>query len=839
MAEYTPMMMQYLQVKEKLQDAIVFYRLGDFYEMFFEDAKVASKELDLVLTGRNAGQEEKVPMCGVPFHAANTYLQRLVSKGYKVAIVEQLEEAGSSKGIVKRDVIKIVTPGTMLPDEQNEKDVVTLASIYDYGYGYYLCIVDLSTGETIGCDVSYNSLDVKAIAYKNNIKEFICQSDFNQEMIDMFKEMNIIVSFFEDAMLENRYLKHLSSMDDVKVIHSYGLLINYLELTQKRVIDHLQTLKYEDVNEKLKMDYNTILNLELVRSLKNDSKSETLWSFMDHTSSSMGSRLLRKLIEHPLVNQNEIEKRLDQITTIKNDLLCMNQLKKSLENIYDLQRLIAKVALGSSNPIDLVRLLKTLEEVPNIKLLLKKYEVFHELLDFEEFEALKDRLENALVEQVPVSIKDGGVFKEGYDVELDRLNALSNGGKDWILELEQREKEKTGIKNLKIGYNRVFGYYIEISKGQLNQVKDEFGYIRKQTLTNQERFITQELKEKEDEILKAQENALKKEYLLYEELLAYIKDFLNKLQHLAMRLAYIDCLLSLAILANQPGYQRPTFHEYRLDIKQGRHPILNKLMKHGKFVANDCFMEHDDVLMITGPNMGGKSTYMRQLALLVIMGQIGSYLPCVSATLPIFDQIFTRIGASDDILSGQSTFMVEMNEANYALKHASKNSLILFDEIGRGTSTYDGMSLAQAMIEYIANHIKAKTLFSTHYHELTSLENQFDNIKNYHVLVHEKDHHVTFMYKVVKGKADKSYGINVARLASLPSKVIARASALLNELEGQRKVVMQSFDLFQEESVPFEYEEVIDTLKHVDVNRLTPMDALLLINKLKKDIQDE
>lgn len=836
MAEYTPMMKQYLEVKANLEDALVFYRLGDFYEMFFEDAKIASKELDLVLTGRNAGQDEKVPMCGIPFHAVNSYLPKLVNRGYKVAIVEQLEDPSSAKGIVKRDVIRIVTPGTIMGDDILEKESICICAIHDYGYGWALSINDMSTGETTCLTLEHKLPELRAALLKNNVKEVVVKDNLDVSIVNSIKDLNIVISICNISNLDARYHDLYENIDDTRIIESYGMLINYLESTQKRMIDHLQPIIIENKDEYLKMDYNTILNLELVNPLRSESKGDTLWSFMDRCQSAMGARLLRKMIEKPLYNVESINQRLDQVTVLKNNIIAMQDLKKSLSNIYDLQRLIAKLATKTSSPNDCVRLLKTLDEVPVIQGILRDFNEFSELIDFDDCQDLNDILKRAIVDNPPSTFKDGGIFKKGYDAELDELIEISKGGKNWIIGQENKEKERTGIKTLRIGYNRVFGYYIEVSKGQIDQIKEEYGYVRKQTLANQERYITQELKEKEDEILHAEEKAIRKELALYDELVNKIKEYLFKLQKIGNRLAYIDCLCSLALLASEYGYVRPTFNETQLNIVDGRHPILDNMMKKTKYVSNSCLMDNDDVIIITGPNMGGKSTYMRQIALIVIMAQVGSYVPCTSLKLPLFDQIFTRIGASDDILSGQSTFMVEMNEANNALMNATDKSLIIFDEIGRGTSTYDGMSLAQAMIEYIASCIKAKTLFSTHYHELTSLQDSFDNIKNYHVLVHEENDHVTFMYKVSKGKADKSYGINVARLAHLPESVLNRAKDLLKDLENDSKVIQQSFGYVEMVKEDPKDSLIVEKLKLVDVNNLTPLEALTLVNELKKDI---
>lgn len=840
MEQYTPMMQQYLQVKKNYQDALVFYRLGDFYEMFFDDAKIASYELDLVLTGRSAGVPDRVPMCGVPHHAVTSYIQRLVSKGFKVAIVEQLEDPSQATGIVKRDVIKVVTPGTIMDEMFDEKASVYISSIIDYQFGYALAICEMTTGETTATLIKHNLAVLQQTLLKNNIREIVIHESFDEKFLKSVRELSsITISFCEESQIEEEYRPLCDQVEDTHILESYGLLLNYLCATQKRMLHHLQTVIVENENQVLYMDYSTQQNLELVTPLRYLSKTETLWSFLDQCQSSMGSRLLKKWIEHPLVDETKITLRQDRIGYLIDHFMIRSDLKDHLKQIYDLQRLIARVAYGSANAVDCVRLQKTLSQVPDIFSLLKDSLYFNEYRKIDFCVPLNELLKSAFVENPPVSVKEGGIFNEGYHATLDEYRLAQHDGKKWILDLENREKERTGIKNLKIGYNRVFGYYIEVSKGNVSLVQDDFGYVRKQTLTNCERYITQELKEKEDVILHAEERSIRLETQLFQELLEEIRTFLPKLQKLSLALANIDVYYALSNLCSDYGYVRPVFNQEKsILIEEGRHPILDKKLVNHHYVSNSLKMDEIQcVTIITGPNMGGKSTYMRQTALIVILAQMGCYVPAKKANLFIFDKIFTRIGASDDILGGQSTFMVEMNEANNALQLATERSLILFDEIGRGTSTYDGLALAQAMIEYIATCIHAKTLFSTHYHELTALDETLNNVNNVHVEVHEENDHVTFMYRVKKGKADRSYGINVARLAKLPDTILSRAKDLLGQLESKKRIVQQSIEIVEMIKTPNDHKEVIEMLESIDPNQLTPIQALSFIEALKKQLK--
>lgn len=836
-ATYTPMMKHYLELKEQHEDAIIFYRLGDFYEMFFEDAKTASSELDLVLTGRNAGVEERVPMCGIPHHAAKGYIQRLIQKGYKVAIVEQLEDSALAKGLVKRDVIKIVTPGTIMDEVSDEKTTVYIASLHDFQFGLAVILCEMTTGELRAQLIDKHVMAIQKVLLGNNVREIVIQEKFDKKIVKMIEEMQTItVSFHNDNALKEEYRHLLNGIEDDRVETAFGVLTNYLDETQKRNMAHLNAVEMVYENDFLQMDFSTKQNLELTSSLRSNSRSQTLWSFLDKCRSSMGSRLLKKWIEYPLVDTAMINRRLDAVEYLNDNFITKDELREHLGFVYDMERLSARVAYGSANPRDILRLIKTLEHTPQI------FELFHDCSAYEEFQSidpcreLYDMIEGAIIDNPPLTLKDGGVFVESYNEELDQVREIGKNGKNWILELENKERERTGVKSLKIGYNRVFGYYIEVTKTNLDSIKDEFGYVRKQTLTNAERFITQELKDKEDAIVHAQERSIRLEAELFNHLLNQIKVYLPKLHDLSHALATIDALYALAEISSENGYTRPQFHTgHSIHMKEARHPILDRMMKTTRYVSNDLEMgEDNDILMITGPNMGGKSTYMRQTVLLVIMAQIGCFVPAKKAEMPIFDQIFTRIGASDDIMSGQSTFMVEMIEANNALQNATANSLILFDEIGRGTSTYDGMALAQAMIEYIIRNIKAKTLFSTHYHELTEMAEKNAGIRNVHVDVHEEDDKVTFLYRVLDGKADKSYGINVARLAHLPSSVLERAKLILDNLELQPNMVKEVKPPLVIEKENPQHMQIINQVKQVDVNKMTPMEAMQFLYELKE-----
>ncbi|MBR2544895.1 MAG: DNA mismatch repair protein MutS [Erysipelotrichaceae bacterium] len=831
-AQYTPMMTHYLEIKKAYPDTLVFYRLGDFYEMFFDDAKTASHELDLVLTGRNAGAEERVPMCGVPYHAVKSYIQRLIVKGYKVAIVEQLEDPANKEGIiVKRDVIRVVTPGTAIDEIMDEKANNYLAAICDYDYGYALAVTEITTGESKLLNISHDYDVLKQTILANDIREVVVPGNFRNMSLKNFVTVSVCE---EDSLLPD--YKHLyEDVEDVHLLNAIGRLLNYLEATQKRGMQYIDRFTLEDNRKYLLMDYSTMQNLELVDASRTNSKAITLWSFLDKCRSAAGSRQLKKWIQKPLRDVDKINQRLDLIAYLKKHYIEREELKEHLSQLYDLERLIARVSYGNANGRDILRLQKSLDAVPRIMALVRKSGIYSEFDELDLCDGLREKLQNCIVDEPPVSTHQGGIFKDGYDPQLDELRKAQREGQNWIVELERTEKERTGIKTLKVGYNKVFGYYIEVSKGMVSQVKEEWGYQRKQTLTTGERYITRRLKEKEDAILHAEERAIRLESELFDQLINDIKGYLTSLQKLAIALAVIDANFALSEISSNNGYIRPSFNEERiLDIKEGRHPILEKVGSL-QYVPNDVKMDDKHpVQIITGPNMGGKSTYMRQAALLVIMAQLGCFVPAKKASMPIFDAIYTRIGSTDDILAGQSTFMVEMIEANNALKNATRDSLIIFDEIGRGTSTYDGMALAQSMLEYIDVTIGAKTLFSTHYHELTSLENSMNGIKNKHVDVYEEDDKITFLYKVKDGKANKSYGIHVASLAKLPEGVIERANELLKVFEESKKHRNDQTQIVMIEKVPKQLEEIDELLRQADPNNMTPLEALQFVDMLKK-----
>lgn len=838
--KYTPMMMQYLEVKQKYQDCIVFYRLGDFYEMFFEDAKIATQELDLVLTGRNAGVEDKVPMCGIPHHAANSYIQRLTQKGYKVAIIEQLEDAQAGK-IVERGCIKIVTPGTWMEDTNNEKESIYIATVVDAQYAFAIVYCEMTTGECVAlmCDHNLASLQKNCLA--RNVREMLIEDSLDKKYVRMLEDLRTItLSKVSESKIKSVYQDLVSHIDQEAILKAFGLLTNYLDETQKRIMAHLTKVQLLVEEESMQLDFSTKNNLELTQPLRANSKSMTLWQFLDHCESAMGSRMLRRWIEYPLVSKQRIQSRENAVDFFNSNFIMKDEMREQLSNVYDMERLSARIAYGNANPRDCMRLCQTLKAIPSILEMIAGCSDYAYLSKLDACSALRNRLEGAFVDNPSNNIKDGNIFSDGYHPELDELRKLGKSGQDWILEFEAKERERTQIRNLKVGYNRVFGYYIEISKGSMASVKEEFGYVRKQTLTNAERYVTAELKEKEEALLHAQERSIRLEINLFNDLIEEIKGYLNKLHDLANAIATIDALYSLAVVSSENGYIRPIFHdEHSIELIEARHPILEKVLKEQHYISNNLVMDEENTIkLITGPNMGGKSTFMRQTACIVILAQIGCFVPAKKATLPIFDKIFTRIGASDDIMSGQSTFMVEMIEANNALLNATCNSLILFDELGRGTSTYDGLSLAHAMIEYIDQHIHAKTLFSTHYHELTSLELTYPSIQNLHVEVHEENDTVTFMYRVIPGKADKSYGINVARLAKLPESILNRAKQILAGLEAQQELDLDAAASFQYPTVNYEYEkQLCDQINEVDVDALSAREALDYLYELKEKIK--
>lgn len=849
---YTPMMQQYLEIKKDYTDFIVFFRLGDFYEMFFSDAILASKELEIVLTGRDAGQEERVPMCGVPYHAVNIYSQKLIDKGYKVAIVEQVEDPSLAKGIVKREVIKILTPGTLMEEGTiDEKSNNFICSVSESADRYLLGYSDLSTGQnsivTMPKEIELLFSEIMNL----NAKELVIGSEFHQSLLKPYLDSyELTVSVHDDTTVPFFYRNLILDIYDKDLIKTFGRLVSYLLLTQKRELLHLQKVQLFESTTYLRIDNNSKRNLELTETLRAQNRKGTLFWLLDECETAMGSRTLKQNILRPLVDKDLIHKRYHFVSSLNDHFILQEELKNHLKIVYDLERIIGRLSFGNANAKDLTHLARSLSAVPDIKSVLKSLDNEYALVlasRMNEIKELKDRIQSAIVENPPLSITEGGFIKHGYSKELDLIKEDSTTGKNWLDSFETQERERTGIKKLKIGYNRVFGYYIEVSKGQMDQVKDEFGYIRKQTLSNSERFVTPELKLKEQQIIGSLDDAIKLEYDLFLEL----RDLANKeipaLQELAKAISETDMLNAFSTVSMKHRYVMPEHvAEKNIHIVNGRHPVVETLLENEMYVENDVDMdESTNILLITGPNMSGKSTYMRQLALTIILAQMGCFVPAEKASLPIFDQIFTRIGASDDLTSGKSTFMVEMLEVHYALQNATEDSLILFDEIGRGTATYDGMALAQAIIEYAHQAIHCKIMFSTHYHELTYLEDDLKSLRNVHVVAKEDKGNIVFLHKVQSGPTDKSYGIHVAKLAHLPAPLIRRAKSILEELEknhGYNIIKPQTIDLFnyeeafvEEEQVESVYHSVIEQLGKVDIDEITPLKAMNLLS----DVIDE
>lgn len=829
--KYSPMMMQYLGIKEQNKDAIVMFRLGDFYEMFFDDAMIVSKELELALTGKNAGAKERVPMCGVPFHSASGYIQKLVDNGHKVAIVEQLTDPGK-KGIVERGVVQIVTPGTIFDESmtKNKNNYIACMMIFDFVYTLAFC--DITTGEfqVVNIDKKDHLLNNQLASME--VKEIVVKSDCTYNFND-----SIMVSHYDNETFNEKYRDIFHNIKDLKEIKVSTLLLNYLIETQKRDLEHLQMIEEINNQDFMTMDLYTKKSLELTENSKDHEKYGSLFWLLDMTKSAMGARLLKNYIDRPLLKKEAIEERLDIVEIFTQQFIQRESIKEILKEIYDLERLSSRIAFGNINARDLKWISSSLKVLPELKQQLYSFnepltdQLANQIIDLSHITKLID---DAIIDNPPLTIKEGNIIKDHFNEELDELRYLRDHGKQWLVDFEQKEREKTGIKNLKVGYNRVFGYYIEVTKGSLDLVKDEFEYTRKQSLSNAERFITPELKDMESKILSAQDKIQKLEYVLFTQVRNEIKKEVHLIQDVSKIIARVDVYQSLAMLASENSYVRPVFNDQKImDIKEGRHGVIEKVMGHGKYVPNDVSIdENSPVVLITGPNMGGKSTYMRQVALIVIMAQIDSFVPAKYANLTIFDQIFTRIGASDDLISGQSTFMVEMLEANNALRFASEKSLILFDEIGRGTATFDGMAIAQAMIEYIASEIHCMTLFSTHYHELTFLEDKGLGIQNVHASARVDNDHLVFEYLIKKGRSNKSYGVNVAKLAKLPDEVINRANLVLETLEENnvedRLIEEKQVQVIEKES------EVEKYLKTIDPMALSPLDALSTLIELKK-----
>ena len=871
MAEYSPMMQRYLETKEEYKDCILFYRLGDFYEMFFDDAITASRELELTLTGKDCGQEERAPMCGIPHHAAEIYISRLIAKGYKVAICEQLEDPKKTKGIVKRGVIRVVTPGTLVESNMlEERKNNYIMSIFKTGIYYGISVCDISTGEFYSAEIkdNYNFPMLLDEIARYTPSELVINSMMAdcQEEINKIKERfeNIYITRFQDKFftseLNNINLRfnivdsNGRKVEDLAertlVVSSINALIEYIEETQKTSLDHINKITVYKLSKYMALDINARRNLEITEKMRDKSKKGTLLWVLDKTSTSMGGRLLRRWLNDPLVDVQEINKRLNAVKELKDNIILRGDIIENLKKVYDIERLTGKMAYGNANARDMITLKNSLFKLPAVKEILKecKSDLLKDL--YEKLDELQDvyaLIEKSIVEDPPMTVKDGGIIKLGYDDEIDKLKTAQIEGKNWLVQLEAEEKEKTGIKNLKIGFNKVFGYYLEVTKSYLNQVPDRF--IRKQTLTNAERYITEELKNLENQILGAEEKVVNLEYEAFTKIREQIAKNVIRLQTTSEVISTLDVLTSFAGVAEDMNYCMPEVNSYgEISIKNGRHPVIEKILGAGSFVENDTYLDEEEnrLAIITGPNMAGKSTYMRQVALITLMAQVGSFVPAESAKIGVVDKIFTRVGASDDLSMGQSTFMVEMMEVATILKEATKNSLVILDEIGRGTSTYDGLSIAWAVAEFIADKEKcgAKTLFATHYHELTELEEKLEGVKNYSIAVKEKGEDIIFLRKIVRGGTDESYGIHVAKLAGVPKVVTTKANEILRSLERKniltgkkqekqsKKQVEGQFDLYN-----YKLAEIAHEIDKINLNELTPIDALNTLVRIKEKMK--
>ncbi|WP_420902948.1 DNA mismatch repair protein MutS [Staphylococcus succinus] len=874
-------MQQYLKIKSQYQDCLLFFRLGDFYEMFFDDAKEASRVLEITLTKRDAKKEDPIPMCGVPYHSADGYIETLINNGYKVAICEQMEDAKQTKGMVRREVVRIVTPGTVMDQGGvDEKQNNYILSFLTHNNAFALSYCDVSTGELKVTHFEDEATLINEITTINP-NEIVVNQEINEALkrqISLTTETITVLSELSDAQYQ------ANTMLETHLYQATQLLLDYIYHTQKRDLSHIESvIKYEAVDF-MKMDFYAKRNLELTESMRLKTKKGTLLWLMDETKTPMGARRLKQWIDRPLIHKQQIEARLNTVEQFINHFIERDTLRNHLNQVYDIERLVGRVSYGNVNARDLIQLKHSISEIPNIKHLLGDFDeqMTEQFKALEPLDDLLMLLEDSLKEEPPISVKEGGLFKAGFNSELDEYLEASKNGKSWLAELQAKERQRTGIKSLKISFNKVFGYFIEITRANLQGFDPTaFGYHRKQTLSNAERFITDELKEKEDIILGAEDKAIELEYQLFVRLREEIKMYTERLQKQAKVISELDCLQSFAEIAQKYNYARPSFSEDKtLQLTHSRHPVVERVMDYNDYVPNDCKLNNDSfIYLITGPNMSGKSTYMRQVAIISIMAQMGAYVPCEAAILPVFDQIFTRIGAADDLVSGKSTFMVEMLEAQKALAHATENSLIIFDEIGRGTSTYDGLALAQAMIEYVATTSHAKTLFSTHYHELTSLDQSLTCLKNVHVAANEYKGELIFLHKVKDGAVDDSYGIQVAKLANLPEKVIERAQVILNafeqndkeanhvvvntlktdaiqdqgtqhvaiveepstEYENQTSQQAQShqfeqteFDLFD---TPVEQSKVENELKSLNLSNMTPIEALVKLSELQNQLK--
>ena len=868
MADFSPMMKHYLEIKEKYKDTIVFYRLGDFYEMFFDDAKTASRELEITLTGRDCGQEERAPMCGIPFHAAESYISKLIQKGYKVAICEQLEDPKTAKGIVKRDVIRVVTPGTVIESSMlDETKNNYIMSIFKKGIYFGIAVCDITTGDFYATKIAetnnfYTLLDEIA---KYNPAEIIVNKllfESKEEIEEIKKRFNAYITNFEEEAfseetenITNNY-KIEENNKEIEILNKYifeitaiNALLEYLNQTQKIQLENINIIKIYSIKKYMALDLTARRNLELTEKLSDKSKKGTLLWVLDKTTTSMGGRLLRRWIGEPLLDVNEIKNRQDAVGELKDNIILRGELTKSLKYVYDIERLTGKIAYGNSNARDFIALKNSLKQIPEIKKKLAETssnllkELYNKL---DTCEDLSQLIENAIIDEPPITIKEGELIKPGFNAEIDELKRATTEGKQWLIELEKKEREETGIKNLKVGFNKVFGYYFEVTKSYLKQVPTR--YIRKQTLSNGERFITEELNEIESKILGAEEKVISLEYNMFMEIRNHLTKNIQRLQKTANIISILDVINSFAIVAEEMRYCKPDVDNSGIiEIKEGRHPVIEKILGTGEFVENDTYLDSDQdrLSIITGPNMAGKSTYMRQVALIVLMAQLGSFVPASSAHIGVVDKIFTRVGASDDLGMGQSTFMVEMTEVATILREATKNSLIILDEIGRGTSTYDGLSIAWAVVEHIANKeiCGAKTLFATHYHELTELENKIEGVKNYQIAEKEKGEDIIFLRKILPGGTDESYGIHVAKLAGVPQMIVKRSNEILKGLERKsilgeknqekenKKIISGQLDLYN-----YKLADIAHEIDKIDLNGLTPLDALNILSKIKEKI---
>ena len=836
--ELSPMMRQYMEIKDKYPDELLFYRLGDFYELFFEDGITASRELELTLTGKNAGLKERVPMCGVPFHSVTPYIEKLVSKGYKVAICEQLEDPKSTKGMVKRGVVDVISKGSIVNLESlNEHDNNYIASVLDLNYLYLITYADISTGELKSLSIAHKNEELVNEILHLNIKEVILEDNSNAEVIHLLKNTyHIEVSISKDYLTEG-YEKLINSVKDTRVKQGLRHLMYYLVVKELKDLHHLSKVEIVNKNNYLEIDVHSVRNLELVETLRLKERTFSLLWLLDKTKTAMGSRKIKSWLLNPLRDKEKILDRYKKQEIFNTNFMETDEIRNLLYQVYDLERLCAKAICGNMNARDLLQVKNSLSVLPSIKNLVSSLHLEYEINTHEKLYQL---LDESIYEDPPTTLKDGYLIKDGYNKDLDELRSIRLGGKDFLAEFEAKLKQSTNIKTLKVGFNKVFGYYIEVSKGQVDQVSEEWGWERKQTLTGYERYISPELKEKEALILNAEERIFELEYELFCQIRDKMREEVLELKKTAEVLSEIDALISLSVVSDEYHLVKPTINDdNKIEIIDGRHPVVECVSKEA-YVPNDIKMdEATDILLITGPNMSGKSTYMRELAIIIIMAQMGSFVPAKSANLPIIDKIFTRIGASDDLVSGESTFMVEMKEARNALVNATKNSLILFDELGRGTATYDGMSLARAILEYIAKNIRCKTLFSTHYHELTSLDSEFLNVKNVHVAAKEEGSMITFLHKVENGAADKSYGIHVARLAHMPDELLARAQVILDSYENseKHKKRVSTQQLFMDFSLEKE-DKLHARVKEIDPLLVTPMEAMNILFELK-EIENE